>query len=155
MKCSAMKRLIVGVALMALAGGATATEWRLIGKEVHLDDTTGAMVLSVSKGPDHKGLPVVVIKKTEDCVGVKHEEPMSGTPITIQSTRVRIIMMCTDSDDLVFFPETAAGRKILLDRIVSDKDVSMTMPDGATIRFKNRSGSEAVNRVFSLNDDPI
>ena len=151
-----MKRLIVGAALMALAGGASAAAgWKLVGKEAHLDDTTGAMVLSVSKGPDHKGLPVVVIKKTEDCVGVKHEEPMPGTPITIQSTRVRIIMMCTDSDDLVFFPETAAGRKILLDRIVSNKDVFITMPNGATIRFKNGSGSEAVNRVFSLNDDPI
>ncbi|WP_027705970.1 hypothetical protein [Zymobacter palmae] len=150
-----MKRLIVGAALMALAGGACAAEWKLVGKEAHLDDTTGGLILAVSKGPDYKGLPSVVVKNSADCDDIEKENPMPGAPVIIQDTRVSIIMMCTNSNSLIFFPETAAGRKLLLDRITSDKNVSIVMPSGDVVWFKNHNGSKAAKRVFSLNDEPI
>ncbi|WP_414501282.1 MULTISPECIES: hypothetical protein [unclassified Zymobacter] len=40
-------------------------------------------------------------------------------------------------------------------RLVAGVALMVTMLNGATIRFKNSSGSEAVNRVFFLDDDPI
>lgn len=150
-----MKRFIVALSLVAISHCALGAEWKMVGGEAHLDDVTGTMMIGVGKGPDHRGFPMGIINRSPDCDGVKADDFFSGRPLTIGSTRVKIIATCSASGTMVLFPETAAGREFFLGQIKSNKDISITMPNGKVMVFRNRNGSDIVRKVFSLNDEPI
>lgn len=149
-----MKRLIVGAALIALAGGASA-DWES-GVDGAVLKAGGAKFEVYLAAPGTRIMPFLSkqflrVPDAAECInglypdtrGIKSNAYPS---FFINGEKVVAAAVCSDKD-LIVFPETEAGRRLLQSAIASNKAIKLQLNGGNAYTFDNRSGRQAISDI--------
>ena len=132
-----MKRLIVGAALLALAGGASADGWKSLGAHAWLDskESSGA---TIEIDRDSVALK---LKNVSGCNGGGGtlSAPSPGRDLNINGQPLKTIVYCR-GNSLIIGPRTSAGMDYWARVIVSEKDFFINLAPQVDLHFESSKG---------------
>lgn len=152
-----MKRLIVGAALVALAGGAGA-DWTME-KDGAVLRSEGAPFEVFMPAPGVRTIPffsksLVRIKDADSCFQKQHPLVMGANSdaypsIFINDKKVRARAVCKGNDLLVAM-DSQPGQKVLNDAIRSNADIKMQLQGVGEYVFANRSRGDVAQEIARM-----
>ena len=152
-----MKRLIVGAALLALAGGASA-DWERE-RDGAVLRSEGAPFEVFMPAPGVRTIPLfskslIRVKDADDCLR-KQYPPVMGArsdaypSVSINGAKVRSRAICKGGDLLIAM-DSKRGQKLFDDAIESNADIKMRLQGVGEYVFANRSGTNAVQEISRM-----
>ena len=150
-----MKRLIVGAVLMALAGGASATEWEINSdKDIATEraENNAPVIMIVAKSIQGIMGPSLAIKINGACKAVslkKGESRPYGYMTTNSVTATKMWVSCISGDSVLIDAEDVQAKRYLYEEILSNKVLAIRLPKASEdIIFTNKNGRDAMMQVL-------